>query len=73
MADYFVDASLGTDTGAGTVGDPWGESGGNEIQKAMNTLTPAATGDTIHIRDAGTVSFGGTDLSFATYGATTNE
>lgn len=66
MADYYVDPSLNTDTGAGTVGDPWGHTG-NEIQKAMDNITQGSTGDTIHVKAGGTVSFGGTDLDFTAY------
>ena len=72
MADYYVDPSLGTDTGAGTLGDPWGYTG-NEIQKALDNITQGSTGDAIHVKDTGTVSFGGTNLSFATYGTTTED
>lgn len=69
MADYYVDPSLGTDTGAGTLGDPWGHTG-NEIQKAMDNITAATAGDTIHVKSSGTVSFSGTNLDFTSYGAT---
>jgi hypothetical protein len=72
MADKYVDPSLGTDTGAGTSGDPWGAIG-NEIQRMMNLTTQGAAGDTCHVKSTGTVDFSGTDLSFATYGATSNE
>lgn len=72
MADYYVDPSIGTDTGAGTVGDPWGHTG-NVIQKALDNITKNATGDTIHVKDSATVDFGGTNLSFTTYGTPSNE
>lgn len=66
MADYYVDPSLGTDSGSGTVGDPWGHTG-NEIQKALDNITQGAQGDNIHVKSTGTVSFSGSNLDFTSY------
>jgi hypothetical protein len=68
--DYYVDPSIATDTGSGTVGDPWGSTG-NHIQRAMDLITADATGDNIHVKSTGTVDFAGTDLDFTSYGITT--
>ncbi len=68
--DYFVDPSLGSDTGDGTVGNPWGRASGSVIQYALNTITRNATsGDRINVK-AGTADTLAAALTMATYGVT---
>jgi hypothetical protein len=68
--DYFVDPSLSSDTGDGTVGTPWGRaSAGTVIQYALDTgITRDATnGDRINIK-SGTDEVLAATVSLATYG-----
>lgn len=61
--DYFVDPSIAGDSGAGSLGDPYGD-----LQYALNQITRDATnGDRINIK-AGTAELLTTSLSLATYG-----
>lgn len=69
---YYVDPSLGSDTGDGTVGTPWGRASGSVVQYALDTgITRDAThGDQINVK-AGTDDTLGAAISTATYGAAT--
>lgn len=71
-SEYYVDPSLGSDTGDGTVGTPWGRATGSVIQYALDTgITRDATnGDRINIK-AGTDDVLAANVSFATYGVPT--
>ena len=61
--NIFVDPSINADTGAGTLGDPYGD-----LQYALDTMTrDAANGDQINIK-AGTAEVLSAVLSFASYG-----
>lgn len=61
LTAYYVDSDIGTDTGAGTSGDPYGN-----IQHCLDTITRDSTnGDIIYGK--GSETLGGA-LSFATYG-----
>ncbi len=66
---YFVDPSLGSDTGNGTVGTPWGRASGSVIQWALDTgITRDGTnGDQINVK-AGTDDVLASPLSLASYG-----
>lgn len=71
-SQYFIDPSLGSDTGDGSVGTPWGRAAGEVIQWALDTgITRDATnGDQINVK-AGTDDVLGAILSYATYGTPT--
>lgn len=63
MADYYVDPSIAADTGAGTVGDPYGD-----LQYALDNITQDATnGDRINIK-SGTAEVLAAALDLSTYG-----
>jgi hypothetical protein len=69
--NYYVDPSLGSDTGDGTIGTPWGRASGSVVQYALNTITRNATnGDQINVK-AGTDDTLTAALSLATYGTPT--
>lgn len=69
--DYFVDPSLGSDTGDGTVGTPWGRASGSVIQYALDTITRDSThGDRIHVK-AGVSDVISATFGFGTFGAPT--
>jgi hypothetical protein len=69
MADptaYFVDPSIAAASGAGTIGDPYGD-----LQHALDTITRDSTnGDKINIK-AGTDEVLSSAMSLATYGTPT--
>lgn len=61
--DTYVDPSINANTGAGTVGDPYGD-----LQHALDTITrDSSNGDHIHIK-AGTDEVMSAALSLASYG-----
>ena len=70
---YYVDPSLSSDTGDGTVGTPWGRASTSAVQYALDTITRNVSpgGDFIHVKSTGTetVPTGGWDLT--TYGVPT--
>lgn len=69
---YYVDASLGVDTGDGSLATPWGRASGSVVQYALNTITRDSTnGDQINIK-AGTADVLSSTLSFTTYGTPSN-
>ena len=62
--DYFVNPAIAANSGAGTVGDPYGD-----LQYALNTVTRnAADGDRFNVK-AGTNEGLSVPLSLATYGS----
>jgi hypothetical protein len=67
--DYFVDPSLGSDTGDGTIGTPWGRAAGDVIQWALDVgITRDATnGDRINVK-SGSDDTGSATLDLTTYG-----
>ena len=66
MASYFVDPAINANSGAGTLGSPFGD-----LQYALNTITRDATnGDIIYIK-SGTAEILTASLSLATYGTPT--
>jgi len=59
MADYYCDPSIGSDSGAGTIGDPWGAAA-NVWQYAVDAIVSAgkgSAGDIIHTKSDGTVTY----------------
>ena len=76
---YYVDPSLGSDTGDGTVGTPWGRASGSVVQYALNTgitTRDATNGDQINVKSDQAVGVTTTTddtlaaaLDFSTYGA----
>jgi len=67
--DYYVDASLGTNTGDGTVGTPWGRATGSVVQYALDTITRDATnGDRINVKSGATDTLAAA-LNTTTYGS----
>ena len=62
MASYFVDPAIAANSGAGTIGDPFGD-----LQYALNTITQGSQGDQINIK-AGTAEVLTATLSYASYG-----
>jgi len=61
--DYYVDPSIAGNSGAGTVGDPYGD-----LQYALDTITQDTTdGDRINVK-AGTAEILTAALSLTTYG-----
>ncbi len=66
MASYFVDPSIGTETGLGTIGDPFGT-----IQHCLNTIPlDSGAGDKINIK-AGVADVLSAPLSLSSYGTPT--
>lgn len=66
MSVYYVDPAINANSGAGTIGSPYGD-----LQYALNTITRDATnGDIIYIK-AGTPEYLTAALSLATYGTPT--
>ncbi len=64
--NYYVDPALNSNSGTGTLGDPFGD-----LQYALNTVTRDATnGDQFNIK-AGTSEVLGASLSLSTYGTST--
>ena len=64
LTDYYVDPSIAANSGAGTIGDPYGD-----LQYALDTVTAdTADGDRFNVK-AGTSESLTAVLSFATYGA----
>jgi hypothetical protein len=72
---YYVDPSLGSDTGDGSVGTPWGRASGSVIQYALDTGISArdsTNGDQINVK-AGTDDVLAATLDNVTnYGAATD-
>jgi hypothetical protein len=67
LTEIYVDPSIGTATGAGTIGDPYGD-----LQYAFNTATRDATnGNRMNVK-AGSEELLTATLSLATFGAPTN-
>lgn len=65
-SERYVDPSIAADSGAGTIGDPWGD-----LQYGLNQVTRDATnGDRFNIK-AGTAEILAAQLSLATYGTPT--
>jgi len=63
---YYVDPSLGADTGDGTVGTPWGRASGSVVQYALDTITRDGTGgDQINVK-AGTDDVLGAAINLTT-------
>jgi len=54
IAEYYVDASLGSDTGNGTKSTPWGRTAGNVIQYALDNITRGSVGDRINVKAGAT-------------------
>lgn len=70
LSEYYVDASLGSDTGDGSSGTPWGRASGSVVQYALDNITRNATdGDRINVK-AGTDDVLSAALDFSTYNAT---
>ena len=66
ITEYYVDPSIAGDSGAGTIGDPYGD-----LQYALDSVTRNTTdGDRFNIK-AGTAEVLASTLSFATYGTPT--
>lgn len=64
MSSYFVDPSIDADTGAGTIGDPYGD-----LQHCLDTITRnGTTGDKINIK-SGTAEVLTAPIDVSTYGA----
>ena len=67
--NYYVDPSLGSDTGDGSLGTPWGRASGSVVQYALDTITrDSSNGDQINIK-AGTDDVLSAALNLTTYGA----
>ena len=63
MASYYVDPSIDSDSGAGTIGDPYGD-----LQYALDSITHDTTnGDRINIKSGTAEVLTGT-LDYTTYG-----
>lgn len=69
MADYFVDTDTTTDSGSGTLADPWGAVSGNAWQRALDLISANSSGDVIHTKGAAAVNLGGVELDFSSYGS----
>lgn len=70
-SEYYVDPSLGSDTGDGTKSTPWGRASGSVVQYALDTLTRDATdGDRINVK-SGTDDTLAATLNLTTYGTPT--
>ena len=66
--EYYVDPSLGVDTGSGTLASPWGRSSGSVIQYALDNITRDATnGDRINVK-SGAYDTLSANMSFSLYG-----
>ena len=66
LTEIYVDPAIAADSGAGTIGDPYGD-----LQYALNTVTRDATnGDRFNIK-AGTAEVLSSAVTFATYGSPT--
>jgi len=67
---YYIDCSVASDGGAGTIGDPWTRASGSKIQWALDSgITRDATdGDEIILTSTTHDTLGGTKLTFTTYG-----
>ncbi len=66
---YYVDPSLGSDTGDGlSPGSAWGRASGSVVQYALNQITQdGSDGDQINVKTGSDDTLGAT-LSFTTYG-----
>lgn len=68
LTQYYVDPSLGTDTGDGSVSTPWGRASGSVLQYALDTITrDTSNGDQINVK-AGADDVLSSSLSLSTYG-----
>lgn len=66
ITQYYVDPAIAANSGAGTIGDPYGD-----LQYALNSITRNSTdGDQINIK-AGTAEVLAAALTLATYGTPT--
>lgn len=64
--NYYVDPAINANSGAGTLGDPFGD-----LQYCLNTITRSTTvGDQVNIK-AGTSEFPASAITLATYGSPT--
>lgn len=70
--NYFVDPSLGSDTGDGSLSTPWGRAAGEVVQYAIATgiTQDAANGDQINVKN-GTDDTLGASLDLTAYGTPT--
>lgn len=68
LAKYYVDPSLGSDTGDGSKSTPWGRASGSVIQYALDTITPGSGGDWINVK-SGTSDALSATLDLTTYAA----
>jgi len=68
--NYFVDPSLGSDTGDGSKTTPWGRASGSVTQYALDTITASASGDVINIK-SGAADVLTANLNLTTYGIPT--
>lgn len=68
MTKYFGDTDIGSDSGSGTIDDPWGVASGNLFQKALDNITSSGVGDSFHVKGSASVDYGGVDLNFLTLG-----
>lgn len=67
-SQYYVDPSLGSDTGDGSLATPWGRASGSVVQYALDTITRDSTnGDQINVKSGATDTLGAT-LSLSSYG-----
>lgn len=66
LAKYYVDPSLGSDTGNGSKSTPWGRASGSVIQYALDTITPGSGGDWINVK-SGTPDALSATLDLTTY------
>jgi hypothetical protein len=62
VSSYYVDPSIDADSGAGTIGDPYGD-----LQYALDNITGSNAGNVINIK-AGTAEVLTGTLDFSTYG-----
>lgn len=67
-SQYYVDPSLGSDTGDGSLATPWGRASGSVVQYALDTITRDGTnGDQINVK-SGAIDTLGAILSLSSYG-----
>ncbi len=66
MASYYVDPSINANSGAGTVGDPYGD-----LQHCLDTISQGTSGDRINIK-AGTAEVLTAAIDLSTYGTTSH-
>ena len=67
--DYYVDPSLGSDTGDGSKSTPWGRASGSVIQYALDNITrDVNNGDRINVKAGTADQMPSGGLSTTTYG-----